>query len=94
MDKLVYGALTEVLSDPSRSLSLRTMAFDQLLLHEDAGTVSHLLGVHQNETLQTLKQYMTTRMAHLMETNRHDQRRFGLTFTLAKKSVVLSTYKN
>ena len=65
----MHTALSDILSDPSRPVSLRTVAFDRLVLHEDIDTVDKLIDVINREKLSSLKIYMVTRVAHLLESN-------------------------
>lgn len=74
LEKKVHSALSALLSDASRPASLRTMAFDRLVRHEDAVTTRHLVDVIQKEKLQGLKVYMVTRLAHVLESNHLEYR--------------------
>ena len=69
VDKKVHTALSDLLSDPSRPVSLRTMAFDRLVLDEDIHTVDKLIDIINGEKLSSLKSYMVTRVSHLLESN-------------------------
>ena len=69
VDEKVHTALFDLLSDPSRPVSLRTMAFDRLVLDEDIHTVDKLIDIINGEKLSSLKIYMVTRVSHLLESN-------------------------
>ena len=69
VDKKAHTALSDLLSDPSRPVSLRTMAFDRLVLHEDIHNVDKLIDIINGEKLSSLKIYMVTRVSHLLESN-------------------------
>ena len=65
----MHTALSDLLSDPTRPVSLRTVAFDRLVLHEDINSVDKLIDAINAEKLSSLKIYMVTRVAHLLESN-------------------------
>ncbi|XP_070194790.1 uncharacterized protein [Littorina saxatilis] len=68
-NKKLHAALFDLLTNSTREVALRTIAFDRLVLREETETAQRLTDAIRQETMASMKIYMVTKVAHLLESN-------------------------